>query len=123
MQIFVCPSGGGTDINIITVVPEGAGGKARVDFACGLYGPSTADKDDCAKRAKSVSASWKRTGKGYTLDVKIPWSVVRGYYSGWKAMPVNATINTNTPEGRSQVIMSKPGDPKTEAFVYAVLGK
>jgi len=121
VQVFICPSGIGYDINAITVVPAGAGGKARVSFACGQYGPSSAEKEDCAKRAKSVSATWKRTGKGYTLDVKVPWSIVRGYCAGWKLLPVDAAINTWTPDGRSQLIMSKLGDPMKEPFVYVAL--
>ena len=121
LQVFICPSGASYDINAITIVPSGAGGKARVIFACGEYGPSSADKQDCATRAQAVLAAWKRTGKGYNLDVKIPWSVVRGYYTGWKLMPVDAAINTWTPDGRSQIIMNRLGDPATEPFVYAAL--
>jgi len=121
VQLFICPSGIGYDINAITLVPAGAGGKARVTVACGQYGPSSADREDCAKRAKSVSATWNRTGRGYTLDAKIPWSIVRGYYAGWKLLPIDAAISTWTPNGRSQLIMNTLGDPMKEPFVYSAL--
>jgi hypothetical protein len=121
VQLFVCPSGQVLDTNVVTVVPSGAGGKARVTVACGQYGPSSADSKDCATRANAISGAWKRTGKGYTLDVKIPWSVLRGTYDGWKLLPVDAAVNTWSSDGRLQLIMSKLGDPTSEPFIYAAL--
>jgi hypothetical protein len=121
VQIFVCPSGSVTDVDAITLVPAGANGTARVSILCGQYGPSSSDKEDCAKRAKSISAKWTRTGKGYTMDARIPWNLLRGYSAGWKALPVDAAINTAAPDGRAQLVMNKLGDPLMEPFIYSAL--
>lgn len=109
------------DTSAVTIVPAGSGGKARVILASGRYGPANADAEDCARQAKAISAAWKRTSRGYTMDVRVPWSILRGYYSGWKTMPVDAAVNTAGPDGRVQLIMNKLGDPMMEPFIYAGL--
>lgn len=108
LEVFICPAGVDQTINQFFIVPEGPANAPRVKAV-------HTDKGD------QVRATWKRTAKGYSVDVRIPWSIVRGYQKGWSVMPVEAMVNTKSPKGRVQVIMSKPGEPWRTAKGYSAL--
>ncbi len=108
LEVFLCPSGMSQEINQFIISPNGADGKATVMA-------QQTDKD------YAVKAAWKRTAKGYTLDVRIPWSILKGYKKGWSVMPVEASVNFKTPQGRSQLVMTRPGRPDQTARTYSVL--
>lgn len=108
VEIMVCPGGTNDSINQFFIVPEGQGGVPRV----------TAVHTD---KGSDILASYKRTDKGYKIEAKIPWSIVRGYEKGWRVMPVEAMVDSKTPVGRAQIVMNEPGEPWRIAKTYAAL--
>lgn len=111
-EIFISPSGFNEDINQLIAVPDGPNGKLRLKGFCGLY------------RGVDVSqfpSSWKRTADGYEAQVSIPWKYLKGYREDWKVLPVDAMVNCETPEGRTQLVMQRLGEPWEETRSYAIL--
>lgn len=107
-EVFVCPSGLSEDINQYIVTPKGENGKASVWSLI-------------AGKASQIDAAWERTAEGYKVDVKIPWSSLKGYQKGWKIMPIEAQIDSKAPGGLLQLLMNRSGTPVTSAKTYAAL--
>ncbi|MCL5104575.1 MAG: hypothetical protein M1133_10765 [Armatimonadetes bacterium] len=118
IELYVCPSGTYRDLNEFTIVPGGAGGKARVI--------ARRDPNDIYGEVKSpaslgVKATWKRTPRGYRIDATIPWNAIKGYERNWTLMPVDAAIYSQVDGEQVQMTMGAPGDPATEFFTYPAL--
>lgn len=107
LEILISPGGVDDAINHFFVVPKGDG-RPRID---GVH----------TDEEFRIIAFWKRTDKGYKVDMKIPYSILRGYEQGWSVMPVEAMINSKTPKGRVQLVMNQPGEPWKYARNYAGL--
>ncbi len=107
LEILISPGGTNDTINHFFVVPTGDG-RPRID------GVNTNEES-------KIVAFWKRTDRGYKVDLKIPYSILRGYEQGWSVMPVEAMINSKTPKGRVQLVMNQPGEPWKYARNYAGL--
>jgi len=98
IELFISPSGMSSEINHFAIVPSGANGQTSL---------LTISNNKAAPLAPK--ANWKKTAKGYALDVRIPWNLVNGYEKGWKLMPVEALVNSKTPNGYVQILMNKAG--------------
>jgi len=107
VEFYVSPAGVGDTVNQFFVVPDGDNGQARVTAA--------------RTSADGVKATWKRTAKGYALDVSIPWADIKGYEKGWNAMPVEAMVNCRADGERAQLFMNRFGEPWKAARTYALL--
>lgn len=123
LSIHICPSGCSFDSFALTVVPDGAEGSARLVFGYSVFGEYWED-EDVTESLDGIFASWKRTAKGYTLSVEIPWSTLEEFgdtwNSEWTRMAVKACINTKGPKGKLQICTGLPGEP-TEMFTYSTL--
>ena len=108
VEILVSPCGAADTINQFFVIPRGDGGVPVVEGAH-------------TDRESEIIAAYKRTATGYKAGVKIPYSILRGYRPGWKVLPVEAMVNSRTPRGRSQLIMTAPAEPWQDARGYAGL--
>ncbi len=108
LELYVCPSGMSEDINQFFVTPKGTKGIAAVLVKRAVEGAK-------------IKASWKRTAKGYMLDVQIPWAALKGYQKRWSVMPVEAAVNSKAPNGRCQLVMTRPGAPWEASRTYAAL--
>lgn len=108
LELFISPGGLNETINQFFIIPEGDNGTPRVVAVH-------------AKDTQGISAAWKRTEKGYIIDVKIPWSKLRGYKKDWTRMPVDAAIDTQTPDGRVQYVLSGVSRPWDESSGYVAL--
>ena len=96
VEVLFCPFNGGRyDVTQITFNPTGSDGKARIF-------PSY---------IKGVSATWSRTEKGYIIKANIPWNAILGFQKGSPLLPVQAQINTNTPNGSASLAMTELGEP------------
>jgi hypothetical protein len=102
IEIGISPNGSNT--TGLVVVPDGPADKARL-----AVGNSTGAK-----------AYWKRTPKGYIINLAIPWKSLTGYDTSWEAMLVQAQVNTKAPKGRACVNTSK-GGRMSKPETYAVL--
>lgn len=63
----------------------------------------------------NASATWKRTRKGYSINAFIPWKAIEGYSPGHRLLPVQAAINSKTPNGRVQATLTGQGNPWDQA--------
>lgn len=96
VELLFCPFNGGRyDVTQITFIPTGTDGKARV----------------FPENNRGVFAIWNRTKKGYTIKANIPWSSILGFQKGSPLLPIQAQINTRTPEGSSSLAMTELGEP------------
>jgi len=61
--------------------------------------------------AESVKATWRRTPDGYRIVATVPYASLKGYRKGWTLMPVDAMVNSKTPEGRCALVGDATGQP------------
>jgi hypothetical protein len=113
LDIYVCPSGADADIYRVHLLEGEKNGEAYVQAS---QGGTWNQRGEPAP----VKASWKRTRDGYAGEVKIPWSVLRGYRKGWKALPVEAQVLSKAREW-SYFVMTASGDPDKSARTYSLL--
>jgi len=121
VDLFISPSGTRWDTSQITITPSGTQGKAKVSLASSEYGPSDPANPENVAKAKTVSARWKKTRGGYSLDVKIPWRAVRGYQAGWNMLPVDAVVTGGGSDNECKIKMGALGDPVADTFTYVGL--
>ena len=108
LLLYLSASGVDQDIVEYVIVPEGAGGIPRIQPHRG------------ASLGGLISA-WKRTDKGYVVDVKIPWTSIRGYEKGWRVLPVQAAITSKTDNGRTWLVFNRAQDDWNCPRAYAGL--
>ena len=94
-SLFFAPSGSDETRSRFTISPSGTGDAAVVQAVS--RGP--------------IEASWKRTAHGYHITATIPYASINGYRSGWTLMPVDAMVDSNTPDGRCALMAGPPGQP------------
>lgn len=93
--VYMSPTGLQENINQLFFVPDGKDGTARL-----------VQEIPTLKNPENIKASWKRNSKGYTMDIRIPWSCIGSYKAGWKVMPVSSLICSKPPDKyRVQVVM------------------
>ena len=64
-----------------------------------------------AEGVESTKASWKRTSDGYHITATVPYASIKGYRKGWTFMPVDAMVNSKSPEGRCALVGGATGQP------------
>ncbi len=107
--VYICPGGVDDEINYIVITPDpNTDGKAVVPE----YESSYKDK---------IDASWKRTVEGYRAEMVIPWSNVKGYYKGWKLLPIEVMTIPPGSYSYSQLMMNKAANCWESPRSYAVL--
>lgn len=111
VEVFISPAGVDDTVNRFFIIPDGINGQVSVRN----------EKND---KIEAVNGTWKRTAKGYAVEVKIPWTSVAGYEKGWSLLPVEAVVNSHVGSDRSKqvmVSMNRTGYPWAKSRTYAVL--
>lgn len=68
-----------------------------------------------------MKATWQRTDTGYRMNVTIPYTSIQGLEKGWKFLPVDAMVNTMTPDGRCALVVGEGGQPWQGSQTYVEL--
>jgi len=112
VDLFVCPSGADADICAVHMLQ---GDKVDKPYLAASRGGKWSESETCP-----VKGSWKRTPRGYSAEVRIPWSFLTGYRKGWTVLPVEAKVLSKARDW-SYFVMTAPGDPETSARTYSLL--
>jgi hypothetical protein len=112
VEIFVCPSGVDGDITQLFVVPEGPENAPRMRAIRAAKWPMNNE---------GITASWKRTEKGYEVEACIPWSKLKGYKSSYASIPVEIAIDSKAPGWPLQCRMNGSPDCPRSVRGYALL--
>jgi hypothetical protein len=112
VNVFVCASGADDDICSIYMLQ---GDKPDKPYLSARQGGRYSESETCP-----VKGTWKRTPRGYTAEVRIPWSFLSGYRKGWTVMPVEAKVLRKAKDW-SYFVMTAPGEPDTSARTYSLL--
>lgn len=105
VAFYVTPSGLYNHREMISVIPRGKGGVPTL-IQTNLPG---------------VIARYARTPKGYWLDVKIPWKILKAYNKDWKLMPVGIMLNSRTGKDRTQLNFTQGTDSYDDPRGFAAL--
>lgn len=112
IEVFVCPSGVDSDITQLLIVPEG---------------PENAPRMRAMRAAKypmdtsGITASWKRTEKGYTVEANIPWSKLKGYKDSYSTIPVELAVDGKAGSWAVQCRMNASPNCPRSVRGYALL--
>jgi hypothetical protein len=111
VAVYVCPTGLPEDVHQMFFVPDGKDGNARLVQETAIL-----------KNPEKIKATWKRTARGYTMEIRIPWTCLKNYKADWKMLPVQSLICSKPPDKyRVAVIMNGLGFPIEKAETYVGL--
>ena len=95
ISLFFAPSGFDDTRTRFTIAPSGDEDAPLIETDKG--GP--------------IKALWKRTEDGYRITASVPYSSIKGHPKGWTLVPVDAIVNSMTPDGRCALMAGAPGQP------------
>lgn len=112
VELFVSASGTDADLVHLFVVPDGPENGPRITG----YAPRTRTFN-----ASAVSGSWKRTEKGYDLEISIPWSELPGYSEKCKFIAAELALNTHVPDALCQLRLNGTIQPQQHTLGFGKL--